>query len=252
MNDATAQTLNTSTLRPGLLVSLKTSVRGNVRYSKEIIEEEHPIDDGASLSRWEQTRTIADAVELAAAKKARSKAQHIIRSVCAQSAFGLLCPEADAEKLAAAVVQAQMVAYEFNRTSRLTWVSVYAITGRIAADDVEAVKAINSEIRDLMSAMETGIANLNVTAVRDAADRAKEISAMLDKEASARVQTAVETARAAARAIKKAGEVTAQEIDTVSIDKIRTMRARFVDLGDVQEIVAPAAPARAVDFAPVE
>jgi hypothetical protein len=36
--------LNTSTLRPGFIVTLRTSVRGNVRYAKEIIESAHTVD----------------------------------------------------------------------------------------------------------------------------------------------------------------------------------------------------------------
>ncbi len=42
------------------------------------------------------------------------------------------------------------LADEFNATARLTRLYVNVIAGRIAPDDVEAVKAINSEVRDLL------------------------------------------------------------------------------------------------------
>src|SRR5580765_135900 len=85
--------INTSTLRPGLLVGLSTSISGNVRYRTQTLEEEHLTEDGAEAARWETERTITDPAEYEAAKKARSKARNSIVRVCAASAFGLLCPE---------------------------------------------------------------------------------------------------------------------------------------------------------------
>ena len=44
-------------------MGLSTTVRGNVRYTKQTIEDEHITEDGASKARWETLRTIADAAE---------------------------------------------------------------------------------------------------------------------------------------------------------------------------------------------
>ncbi len=44
--------MQTSTLRPGLLVSLKTSVTGNVVYRRKDIEPDHRTKDGVQRARW--------------------------------------------------------------------------------------------------------------------------------------------------------------------------------------------------------
>ena len=117
--------IQTSTLRPGLLVSLKTSVAGNVRYYKEVITEAHETPEGAQEAVWQTQRIITDPEEHENARKARSRAAREIRSVCAQSAFGLLCPEGDADKLEKAIAKARVVAEEFNAVAKLTRVTVF-------------------------------------------------------------------------------------------------------------------------------
>jgi hypothetical protein len=244
-------TISTSTLRPGLLVSLKTGLRGNVNYRTVEVEALHVTDDGAERAKWETERVIADPVEHEAATKARSKIRTIITSVCAHSAFGLLCPEAEAENLERAIAEARRVADTFNATAKLTRVSCYVMTGRIAPDDVEAVKAINSEVRDLLSDMADGIAKLDVKVVRDAASRAKGLGEMLSPDAQARIQIAIDAARNSAKQIVKAGEQAAQEIDTAAIRKITEARTAFLDIGEATEVQAPVAESgRGLDLVP--
>lgn len=238
------------TLRPGLLVSLKTSISGNVSYAKKTIEENHIGDDGAARERWETERTVTDPADLERAQKARSRANTLIRGVCAHSAFGLLCPHDRAADLEKAVTEARAVADAFNRTSNLSRVSVYVITGKIAADDAEAVKAIKSEIRELMEDMERGVRNTNVKTIRDAADKAKQLGAMLSADGQARVEIAIEVARKAARQIAKAGETAAVEIDRLTIQKIASQRTAFLDLEEQGTIQAPAGASRALDLEP--
>jgi len=153
---------NVSTLRPGLLVSLKTSIHGNVAYSKRTIEEDHVTATGAKLAVWETERKITDPQEHERAVKARSAARNIIVGVCSPTAFGLLCPSDNADKLADAIAKARVVADEFNATAGVSRLGVYVITGRVAQDDVEAVRAINSEVRELLEDMEEGVRNLDV------------------------------------------------------------------------------------------
>ena len=243
-------TIQTSTLRPGLLVSLKTEVRGNVRYSKQIVEEAHETEAGAQEATWQTTRIIADPEEHSNAKKARSKAASLISAVCARSAFGLLCPEQDADRLAEALRKAREIVDGFNEVALLSRVSVYVITGRIAPDDVEAIKAINSEIKDLLSEMERGVQNLDIKAIRDAASKAKEVGAMLSPDAQARVQIAVDAARTAAKNIVKAGETAAREVDRATMRKIAEQRTAFLDLDEQKAIAAPAQQGLALDLAP--
>lgn len=239
-----------STLRPGLLVSLKTSIGGGAKYSKTEIEADHVTKSGARVARWETERVIADPKEYAEACTARNKARSLIRGVCTLSSFGLLCPEAERAKLDEAVAEARKVTDRFNKKSQLSKVHLYIIAGRVAQDDVEAIRAIRSEIRDLMGEMEAGVKNLDVKSVRDAAQRAKSMSNMLSKEAAEKVMGAVTAARSVASKIVKAGETAAAEIDKQSIAKMVEARTAFLDLDDAKPMRKTKAQARAVDLAP--
>jgi hypothetical protein len=243
-------TLSTSTLRPGLLVSVKTSCRGNVKYDKRDLDEHR--NENTEVATWETTRTIADAAEFDAAKKAQSKARSIIASVCSASAFGFLCREDKADELEAAIRDAQYVVDAFNDTARLTRVSVYVIAGKVASDDEAAVRAINSEVRDLLDKLADGIRNSDVKTIRDAADKAKSIGKVLSPSAQTDVEFAITVARNAAKQIVKAGEAAAVEIDTLAIRAITDARTSFLDLSDEVEVAAPAATARAIDLQPEE
>jgi len=247
----TSQLLNSTTLRPGLLVSLKTSAHGGVSYQKQEIEPEHVTEEGVQKAKWETTRRIDDPVEHKRATEVRGKVGATIRKVCAQSAFGLLCPESNADLLTDAIKEARALCDEFNSSAKITRVSMNVLTGRIAPDDVEAVKAINSEIKDLMDAMAEGIERLDVKQVREAANRVKQVANVLTPEAQARVTLAVEAAREAAKKIVKAGEQAAVEIDRAAIRKVRDQRVAFVDMDEAKEVATPAAVTRTVDFEPV-
>lgn len=244
----TARAFRASTLRPGLLVSLKTSVTGNVQYTRRDIETDHLTKTGAKLAKWETERTIVDPVEYEAATKARSLAASTIRGVCTASAFGLLCPEDSGDRLDAAVKQARAIAESFNASASITRVSVYVIVGRVAADDVEAVRAINSEVRDLLREMESGLQNLDVKAVRDAASKARNLGNMLSPDAAARIQIAIDAARGAAKRIVAAGTQAAQEIDRATIARITEARTAFLDMEEAKEVAAPQAEGRALDL----
>ena len=74
---------NIETLRPGFLISLKTSVRGNVQYTKVGGAETLTAGRGKAVAEWETTRVIADPDEFKKAGEARSKANSIIRSASA-------------------------------------------------------------------------------------------------------------------------------------------------------------------------
>jgi hypothetical protein len=240
--------LQTSTLRPGLLVSLKTSVTGNIDYRKRIIEADHVDNQGRQKAKWETVRTITDPVEMKAAWTVQLRARGLICAVCTNSAFGLLCPEAEGVVLAEAIADARKLAEEFNSAASLTRVRIYVITGRIAQDDVEAVRAINSEIRELLEDMQTGIANLDVEVIRKAANRAKAVGAMLSTDAASRVQTAVEAARSIARKIVKVGETASAEVDQTLLRQITTARTAFLDFEPSEEVSLPGQAGRAVDL----
>lgn len=241
---------NISTLRPGLLVSLKTSLTGNVSYAVTQIEADHYAGDGTRRAAWETARVIENPVEHEEGIKVRSKARSLVTAVCSPSSFGLLCPESRRDDLSAAIEEAHQLVDRFNRRAAITRVSVFAIVGRVASDDIEAVRAINSEIRDLMDSMERGLVKLDVAAVRDAANRAKNLSAMLSPEASERAEKAIQAARSAARRIVKAGELAAGEIDQATLATIQRSRAAFLDMEEAREVLEPGVEGRAVDLMP--
>jgi inorganic triphosphatase YgiF len=240
---------NVETLRPGFLISLKTSVRGNVKYDKRDLGTA-TTEDGVAIAEWETKRMIADPAEFKAAGEARAKARSLVNAVCVNSAFGLLCPEAAQAELDAAIKAAHGVVDTFNATASITRVSVYAMVGKIAADDVEAVKAINSEVADLLGQMQDGLKNLDVKSIRDAANKAKSIGQMLTPDAAVRIQMAIDAARSSARKIVQAGETAAAEIDLRAIRKVTEARTAFLDMDEAKDVAAPKHQAPALDLAP--
>lgn len=242
--------LKSSTLRPGLLVSLKTNLAGNVKYSTRTLGGERIVDGGSLHSRWETERTVIDPEEHEAGKTARGKARNAVSRVCSWSAFGLLCPTSNRAELEAGIAEAREIAETFNATASNSRLGFYVITGQIADNDAEALRAINSEMAELLSAMERGVADLDTKAIREAASRAQGLGQMLSPEAEARMKVAVDAARKAARTIVKAGESAAVEVDRIAIRRIQESRLAFLDIGEAQTVATPDAQARALDFTP--
>lgn len=232
-------TIQASTLRPGLLVSFKTSVTGNAEYRRRDLEV---TGDGA-VARWETERTIADPAEHEAAHKARGRARALIGRVCAKSAFGLLCPESAEEELNVAVEEARRIVSAFNKTAKRTRVQIFVIAGRVSPNDLEAVRAINSEIAELLDEMGRGVAETDVAAIRDAASRAKGIAEMLSAEARVQAEIAIDAARRVAREIVKAGDE-GVKVDKRAIRQITEARTAFLDLDEAAPVARPKATAR--------
>lgn len=251
LNTSPPSLLDSTTLLPGFLIGLKTSVTGNVKYNKQVIEAEHRIRSGAAKATWQTERTIADPEEHKKASQTRMKVRGIITTVCAKSAFGLLCPANQLDKLELAVREGQSVAATFNRTARLSHVSVYVMKGEIAQDDVEAARAIKSEVRELLKSMSEGVKNLDPAVIRKAANQARNLGSMLSPEAAEKVKGAMAVARKAARKITKAAEGAAVEIDREALQSIARARTAFLDINDDETLIttveAPETEAREVD-----
>lgn len=243
-------TLIVSTLRPGLLVGLKTSIEGNVDIVRTELVEDHLEADGSRVARWETERTVLDAAEHETAVKVRSKARGLLTGICARSDFGLLCPEDKKPQLEAAVREARRLCDEFNIGARLTEIKFFVVTGRIAVDDVEAIRAINNEVRGLIDEMQQGITKLDVEAVRAAASKAKQLGSMLSPDAQARIQGAIDAVRGEAKKMIKAGEQAATEIDVTVLAKLAEARTAFLDLDAAGEVIQPDAATRAIDLDP--
>lgn len=244
--------LTSKTLRPGLLVGLKTKITGVVEYEKIDIEEEHAISDGSTEATWQTTRTIADKKEFEAATKTRSKCRSLITGICAASDFGYLCPADRAADLDKAVADAVRIAEEFNLTAQFATVEVSVLTGIIASDDEKAFRAITGELAGLIRDMENGIRALSPEDVRKAANKAKKLGTMLPPDQALELQTTIDVARKVAVEIVKAGDQAAEAIDEVALKRLETARTAYLDIGDAKVVEAPEATAqpRGLDFDP--
>lgn len=263
--------MQTNTLRPGILVALKTSLRGAVSYRREEIEVR--AEGAAVITRAEVTRTVHDAEEHSRAIKVRSDATYTLQKVCARTDFGLLCPNEREGELIKAIDAALAMVATFNAEARTVRLGFYVIPARVAADDVQAIRSIRAEVVSLVDAMQAGVSALDAEAIRAAAKKAKEVGEMLSDGAQSRVNSAIEEARKAASAIAKAaraGEVAAAEIDAKTLSESFALTrlafldadgeggaavfgalevsGRAVDLEPAKAKAAKAAPARALDI----
>jgi hypothetical protein len=245
-------TIRSTTLIPGLLVGLSTSIRGNVKHTKtETVETLN--EDGSLLAEWETERTTIDPKEHEAAVLVRTQARGKIISVCSQTAFGYLCPESKFDALYRAIAEGRKLCEDFNSNATVTRIGFFVLTGRIASDDVGAVRAINGEVRGLLADMAEGIDKLDAEVVRKAAKALKQVGSMLPDDAKAIVQEAVDAARKQATKIVAAGVQAAQEIDKTVLAKLAEARTAFLDIDEAGEVQDPADKSgRAIDLAPHE
>ena len=238
-----------STLRPGLLVHVSTSIKGNVSYEKS--EETVTSARGVEISEWETTRYVKDPKEQKLATEIRSKARNLVVSVCAATEHGLLCPEDKRADLEEAYVKARQLCAEFNATAKTTRLKFNALAGIIEPNDRKAVRAINGEVRELLAEIQAGVDGLDVERIRDAAKRVKKIGNMLAPEMQERINGAVSDIRSMAKKMQEAGEQAATQVDAAVINKLAAARTSFLDIDDGAEVTdAPLTSSRAVDLAP--
>jgi len=241
----------TTAIRPGLMISLKTTVRGGVSYQRENlpVSNELAAKDGKAVEKWETTKVVEDPEEHERARKAVNKARSLISSVCANTAFGLICPQEREQQLDEAITAARKLVGEFNASATFTHARIYALKGRIASTEEESAKAIGEEVASLIAAMNAGIEKLDVDAIRDAATKAKQLEELLGPEQASAVSDAVAQARKAARQIVKrvqndgeAAAVVLKDLQRGSLEKARIAFLDFED-GTVQAPAGDSMPA---------
>jgi hypothetical protein len=225
----------TTVLKPGILVSLKTTVRGGVHYDRTDLPPDE-VPNGGAVAKWQTTRIIDDPGEHARATKVRTAAAGVVRKICTSTAFGLLCPESLEPELTAAIEEARRLCDEHNASAASTQVRVFVMKGRIASTDEEAARAIASEVSSLLDQMRAGIKEADPAKIREAANRARELGTVLGPEQAEKVTKAIEAARSAARAIvkrvEKAGEDAAQVVQELTVAPIDVARFAFLDMED--------------------
>lgn len=225
-----------TTLRQGIMVTLTTHVKGGVSRSTPIdlpVDETMAPNENAKVIRRETTTIIEDPAEREAASKLRSKLSGMIRKQCIKTEFCLLCPEANAEALKAAVAQAQALAAEYNKVAKKTKIFLYVMTGQMSTDDEQNARAITSEVRTLIATIEDAIEKLEPKAIQEAASKAARVSAMLAPEQSAKIGAAVAAARKAARDINrlsKKGTEAAEILADIQRGAIVSARNMFASL----------------------
>lgn len=227
-----------TTIKPGLMVALRTSVTGGVRYERTDLPVDPAVEstDGKSVLRWETERVIEDAAEFEAAQKARANAGSEIRRVCAATSFGLLCAAADEDKLNEAMARARAIVDAFNATAKYSVVTLHLLKGRIASTDEAAARAIGAEVTELIATMNASIDRLDPEAIRKAAAQALQLSAVLSDERQLAVGAAVDAARRAARMIvkrvQKEGELASVVLADIQRGAIEKARIAFLDTSD--------------------
>lgn len=243
--------MKASVLKPGLLVSLKTSIRGGVNYQRVDLEHNHTDDDGALVARWETKRQIVDPAEYERATVTRGKARTLISSVCCSSSFGLLCPVSNESRLDEVIAEARALAAAHNAEATVTQVEVFVLVGRISSDDAEAARAIGSEVRELLDDMKSAIDAADPARIREAASKARELGSMLSPDVASQVTDAIVQARSAAREIvkrvEKSGESAARVVASLNTTAINMARFAFLDM-DAGQATTEAPAGRSVEI----
>ncbi len=227
------------TIRPGYLIALRTEMTGGVRYFREDLRDDKT-PAGGEETEWKTLKIVEDRKEHRQASLLRSKVSNAVRKCCVFTPFGLICPATDREKLNQVVAQVQSEIRDFNSQSRHTKLSLNVLPGRIAADDVEANRAIASEMRELAKRMKQAVREADVKGIREAALLASRMGAVLGDAEKEKVNKAVKAARDAARMVVKEVEKGGAKIEKVlpkmKLGPISQMRFAFLDTdGDSEE-----------------
>lgn len=222
-------------MRPGMLVSLHTAVRGGVAYNR--VDLAAPNMGEAAVSRWETTRVINDPAEFERANNVRASARSMVAAVCFPCpAGGLLCPNDKEQELLETLERARAMCDKFNASTVGSRVEISAWIGRIARDDAEAVRAMTMEMGALLRTMQEGIKSADVEAIREAANKARALGGMLSDDVAGKVDAAIAEARQAARAIvkrvEKAGEQAADVVKDLAVSALETARFSFLDMDE--------------------
>jgi hypothetical protein len=220
---------------PGILVGLKTSVRGGAEYDRYDIER----SEEGHVKEWKTRRYIEDPEERKAATETVNRLSNSIARLCTRTDFGLLCRTDREAELDEAIKAMHVERRAFNAGAKTCSIHLRAVKGVIAESDEEAVAAMVEEATELLDRMEKGLAEADVKAIRDAAGRAKKLSVMFTPEAAGQIESALEAARDAARVIvKKAGDLDARVADAmIQVEAEAFSKARFTFLEATHETV---------------
>ena len=246
---ANALGLRINVMRAGLLLGLHVRIDGGRSYETTPVEVLQ--DDGTmKVTRWQTTRTIQDEAEWKAASECATACGGTVRKSATQTDFGPLVPVERIDDLWTAIAEARATARAFNdgaKFSRVRVTMMPAVVGDLAPEvaarvRAEAEYAVAGEIRSLLEDMENGIKSADVKGIRDAADKARLLGAMLDETQAAKVGEAIQAARKVARDIvrrvEKSGELASTVLADLNRETAAVQAARFTYL-DLETSLAP-------------
>jgi len=226
-------------VKPGILVSLGTSNRGNTSYTREVIEYPTEQDDGSVESEMNVRKRVADPDEQRSAEKIRNRARTLILRPCSKSKGWYICPLDRRDELEKGIADARQLVNDFNSMAIYNHIQLNLICGEVQQDDVEAAKTIFNKVGEFMRQMEIGLEKLDVKRVRQIANEAQNVGQMLDGEAKAELEEVIKAARGAATRIKKRGDAIVGEMERSTIRLIAESRTAFLDLDSADEIAEP-------------
>lgn len=227
-------------VKPGYLVTLSTAIRGGVQYDREDLNEERR-PDGAEVEEWKTVKVTADPEEHERAVQTRSRVRALFKSATVWTPFGSVCPSENLPDLDAAMEEAERIVREFNAGAQHCEVRFASLRGEIAENSAEAVRAIRSEVGELLRDYEQMIRAGDIRSARDIATRATQMNRLLEQESagssqlSRAIQEGRKVARAIVRRVEKGGEELAEVLAEANLSPIAEARFVFLSGPDTEE-----------------
>ena len=188
-------------LKPGVLVVVKSSVRGGAEYDRQELSTDGLDPAGAKQIRsWQTVQRVSDPDELAEARRVRGYAVGAIWNRASVTPYGLIVSDDRLEALAEAVERARERVDAFNAKARHVRVTLRVLKTRLVPE--EASEAFEAEAEETLEDLEARVdaESLDVEETRKAADRATALAEVLDGSLASRVLAKIQEARAAATA----------------------------------------------------
>lgn len=239
-------------VRPGLLVSMRTSIKGGVSYRREDLVDE--IEGEGTRTEWKTEKKVENADEYTRARRLRARVVTLIGGACVKTAFTYICPLENEALLDERIAEAQAACDAFNEEAVHSQVTFDLMRGRYMEDTKETVQAVRREIHELLEELNSALKAGEVQSIRDVAARATQMGRLLEEgtEARSALERAVKESRRVAgqlvKRIKEGADAVAEVLAGANVSLIATARHTF-DEDETGEIVddAPGMPAVALE-----
>lgn len=227
--DSTDSTDAAAVVKPGLLVVIKSSVRGGAEYDRREMSTDDVDPAGAEQVRaWATVQRVFDPDELAGAKAVRGRAVGWLWARVAQTPYGLVVTDDRVHAFDAALAKARAAVDAFNGGARHVRVTLRVLKTRLLLEEAAAAfeEAAEEAVEEL-DARDFKTAE-DVEEIRKVADRAADFAAVLRGDLAERVLAKIREARAAATAAAKEVRGDAPAADRPAKSK-KTPKVRAAD-----------------------